>query len=44
MLNEAERERKIHDFLDRKLKEFDLDDDEPLPRSASLFPNTGLGM
>jgi hypothetical protein len=34
ILSEAERERKISDFLSRKLRELDLEEDEPPIRSA----------
>lgn len=36
-LTKIERERKISEFLDRKLKEFDLDEEDPLTRTANQF-------
>lgn len=37
LLTETERERRISEFLDRKLKELDMVDGEPLPQSAHMF-------
>lgn len=36
-LTKNERERKISEFLDRKLKEFDLDEEDPLSRTARPY-------
>lgn len=37
LLTEAERDNRINEFLSRKLKEFDLNEDTPGDRASTVF-------